>query len=60
MITKVVGLELGVHGPEGDVLDELPPHERAVATADAVTIPATRFLTRCMRRALSLRQALRF
>jgi hypothetical protein len=53
MITKVAGFELGVHGPEGDVLDELPPHERAAATADAATSLATRVPTLRMKCSLS-------
>jgi len=53
MITKVAGFELGVHGPEGDVLDELPPHDRAAATADAAMNLDPRFPTLRMRRSLS-------
>jgi len=50
MITKVVGLVLGVHEPEGVVVDELlPPHERTAATADAPTRPPQTILILRMR-----------
>jgi hypothetical protein len=50
MMTKVVGLELGVHVPDGDVpvLDELPPHAAASAIALAMIVPPTNILNVCI------------
>jgi hypothetical protein len=50
MITKVVGLELGVHPVVGDVLllDVLPPHDAASAIATAMAVPTTNILSVCM------------
>jgi hypothetical protein len=50
MMTNVVGLELGVHDPDGDVLllDELLPHAATIAIAAAIAVLPTSILRVCM------------
>src|SRR3954464_5057894 len=57
MMTSVFVFVLGVHDPDGDVLDELPPHDMATAATVMAAAAATSEFTMRMRLVLSGRQA---